>query len=370
MNAPRQISGFSLTEMLVAVTIGLLVLAGVTTMLVNSKATYTTQDSLARLQENARFAIEFITRDLRQAGYYGCADDVTAVNNDVANAGASLWDTNRPLEGWDQGGATQWYPSGSTQISSAIAVYTDAITIRSVTPLTVNGNPVQVTAPYMPQPSAALQIVANNGLNQGEIVAVTDCSSTDVFQISGPANVGAVGTLNHNAGTAVSPGNVTGNLSKIYEGNAFIARLNAVRYYIGTNADGNRGLYQQTATLGGGGTPTVGSQAREIVEGIENMQVLYGEDTNNDRMPDRYVPATVVGDWRNVVSVRIGLLAYTIADTEYTDSEGRLVKTYGAEDSGPHEVNGLTLSVANNNLEKKRVQRRVFQTTIALRNIK
>ena len=46
----------------------------------------------------------------------------------------------------------------------------------------------------------------------------------------------------------------------------------------------------------------------EILEGIESMQILYGEDTNNDKPTNYYVTANQVSNWRDVVSIRLRLL--------------------------------------------------------------
>ena len=52
----------------------------------------------------------------------------------------------------------------------------------------------------------------------------------------------------------------------------------------------------------------VAANAQELVEGVESMQVLYGEDTTDDQNPNRYVSANQVVNSANIVSVRIGLL--------------------------------------------------------------
>ena len=70
--------GFSLIELLVAVTISLFVLAGVGVVMVSSRTSYETQNFNARLQENARFAVQFLSYDLRMAGYWGCATELAA----------------------------------------------------------------------------------------------------------------------------------------------------------------------------------------------------------------------------------------------------------------------------------------------------
>ncbi|MFV1996945.1 MAG: PilW family protein, partial [Acidiferrobacterales bacterium] len=68
--------GFTLAELMVAVTIGLIVLAGASSVMVSNKKTYTAQDSLARMQENARAAMLMLTYDIRNIGYWGCNPDM------------------------------------------------------------------------------------------------------------------------------------------------------------------------------------------------------------------------------------------------------------------------------------------------------
>lgn len=45
-----------------------------------------------------------------------------------------------------------------------------------------------------------------------------------------------------------------------------------------------------------------------LAAGIENLRVLYGVDTSGDRIANRYTTAAGVGNWGNVVSLRISLL--------------------------------------------------------------
>ena len=47
-----------------------------------------------------------------------------------------------------------------------------------------------------------------------------------------------------------------------------------------------------------GGTP------QELVEGVEDMEVEYGEDTGTDFFVDEYRDATAVTNWARVSSVR------------------------------------------------------------------
>ncbi len=63
-------AGFTLVEMMVALAIGLMVSLGFAVSFVNLKATFTTQDKLAQLQDNERLALAFLTASVEQAGYF------------------------------------------------------------------------------------------------------------------------------------------------------------------------------------------------------------------------------------------------------------------------------------------------------------
>ncbi|MDP9124503.1 MAG: prepilin-type N-terminal cleavage/methylation domain-containing protein, partial [Pseudomonadota bacterium] len=66
----RRQRGFTLVEMMVAVSIGLVIALGFSVSFVNLKATWGTQDKLAQLQDNERLAMSFLTASVQEAGYY------------------------------------------------------------------------------------------------------------------------------------------------------------------------------------------------------------------------------------------------------------------------------------------------------------
>ena len=76
-------TGMTLIELMIAMTLSLILLAGVLQIFIGNKQTYNVQDAMARLQESGRFATRFITKDLRMAGFTGCAsidNDITPTN--------------------------------------------------------------------------------------------------------------------------------------------------------------------------------------------------------------------------------------------------------------------------------------------------
>ena len=112
----------------------------------------------------------------------------------------------------------------------------------------------------------------------------------------------------------------------------------------------NNSVLQKADTDADTNTNTAGT-FKSLIEGIENMQILYGADTNADNAPDYYVPAGTVGlNMAQVVSIRISLLVRTIDDNL-------------AAQTLLYNFNGV------NNIDPgDRRIRRVFTSTIALRN--
>ncbi|MFN3593215.1 MAG: PilW family protein [Thiobacillaceae bacterium] len=112
---------------------------------------------------------------------------------------------------------------------------------------------------------------------------VSDCSNAAVFQITNINTSAGMDNVVHNTGTG-TPGNATQALGKEYEGGE-IMRIDTFTYYIGLNAAGRPALYRLSR-----------SAAEELVENVENMQVTYGVDTNNDRAVDVYRNADAITD--------------------------------------------------------------------------
>ena len=74
-------AGFTLVELLVAMVIGLLVMAGATQLFISSQQSYRFQTALADMQDTGRFALDTMARELRQADYSGgCALPQTSVH--------------------------------------------------------------------------------------------------------------------------------------------------------------------------------------------------------------------------------------------------------------------------------------------------
>jgi type IV pilus assembly protein PilW len=133
---------------------------------------------------------------------------------------------------------------------------------------------------------------------------------------------------------------VTNDLGKPYPGGQ-VYPINTISYYVRTRTGANQpSLYHKVGS----------NDAEELMEGIEQMQILYGEDTLPlDGAPNYYVKANEVVTWANVVSIRISLLAVTLDDNLTSESLN-------------YPYNGATITPTDRKI------RRVFNTTIAVRN--
>src|SRR6476646_7039124 len=78
MRSPRQQCGFTLVELMVTVGIALFLLGGLVTIVQNVRQTSLTQQALAQLQDEQRFAMTVITDAIQSAGYF--ADPINNTN--------------------------------------------------------------------------------------------------------------------------------------------------------------------------------------------------------------------------------------------------------------------------------------------------
>jgi type IV pilus assembly protein PilW len=179
-----------------------------------------------------------------------------------------------------------------------------------------------------------------NGLQQSDIVLVTDCTAAAILQISN-ADPSTSGTIAHNTGAATSPGNATKDLGKVFGSDAELMKLTTVTYFIAASSlvPGSNSLWRRKD----GGAP------EELAQGVDNMQILYGEDIDSDHAANRYVPANAVTDMNHVVSLKVSLLTVSMQDNVTSTPQ-------------PYTFNGATVTPTDHRL------RRVYTSVVSLRN--
>lgn len=65
----KNVKGYSLVELMIAVTVGIVLLGGVTNLLITTNRTIALSDGTAQNQETGRFAMDYMSKFIRKAGY-------------------------------------------------------------------------------------------------------------------------------------------------------------------------------------------------------------------------------------------------------------------------------------------------------------
>lgn len=322
----RRAEGVALVELMIGLTLSLLLLGAVLQVFIGSKQAYRTNEALSRVQESGRFAIEFLSYDLRMAGFQGCANLESLQPNVIASPPAN-WDfaSDTVIQGEDD--------VHDGQVGGrAVRAGTDVITLRFADPADarLTGN--------MNSDNANVQVNRNAGAwKAGDALFITDCETADIFRATtvSKENGGEKITIAHANNT-----NTTNRLSKAYGEDARVMAFRAHTYYVAA-----------TGRTDAGGNPVLSlyRNEEELVEGINQLQIVYGVDADDDQAADDYLDADAVADWRDVVAARVCAVAAS-------------VETGVATETASVSCHGDVTDLDSNRLGQ------AFTATIALRN--
>lgn len=359
--------GYTLVELMVALTIGLIILAAVSQLFVTNRSAYRLEEALARVQESGRFALDFLAADIRMAGYAGCNGALTASSPDGAGAcppGTVCSIVTPVTDGttFDPAGirayaynGSSWSPSLPSNIVAASEVRpnTDVVVVQYQSP---DGARVTDPAPV----NANLKVDGGattflNAVDQDDILMVSDCRSASIFRVTNNPNPSSSEqTLTH--GNSGSPGNSNNRLPHSFDSSATVAKLITRAFFIRENAGSEPALVRRDLDGVGVGTG-ITQNTVELVEGVESLKLLFGVDSDGDNRIDRYLPASSVMDWRSVKNARVGVVVRTPYNIDIVNDA--------------NSYNVFTASTGNNfyqATDQLQRRRRVFTTSVQLRN--
>lgn len=338
----RPARGFGLVELMVALVLGLLLVAAAIQVFLSVRATQQYNQALAEVQDGARFAMHQLTHDLRLAGYSGCPAVASRAPSVVAGSPygtvrvIAQSAVDQDIRGADLG--TDALMAPEDRLPGTAAADSDAIRLAYM-----RDYGVRVTGPAAAL-SATLKVNGNPGNWEAEdLLLVTDCRQADLFaatsvsaSASGPW-INIAHASNHNSDN---------KLSKIYDSGARVLEPYAAVYYV---RDDGGGLFRKSYFARSDAQAVI----QEMVPGISRLSIRYGVDTDGDRRPDAYRAAGAVAaaQWPRIVAVRLGFI---IA------SETRI-----GEGAGEGE---LTLHGESVDVPEDGRMRQVFSRTVALRN--
>ncbi|MDY6799244.1 MAG: PilW family protein [Pseudomonadota bacterium] len=361
-------SGFTVIELMVAVVISSILMLGVIQIFIANSQSNKTNTGLSRVQENIRFALKDISSAGRMAGYKGCSDNIQN-HLDTTDPGYDddLFNFDNATGGWEftNGSATSItrpggsYTLGTVTPSTTASNWDDtagddlpATLVNHVLPgsdvlvLKWAGANTGVSIKNMNINNASINTNNASGIGKGTILIVSDCSGGDAFM--NVANPSAK-ALSRGTASGWSPGNVnpgSSDWSHVFPEASEILFFTSRAFYVGQGASGEPALYRITYTQG-----ATAQVREEIAEGVENMQVLYGYDTDGDDYANQFVTAQDLPDHASVVAVKLAFLARSNEELKDTASS-RTFDLLGTDITSPSD----------------RRLRYSFSTTIKLRN--
>ena len=307
---PRN-AGFSLLELLLAAALGIVMTTAVAQLFISNSRGQATLTGQARLQESARHALDFIARSARNAGYLGCG-----TGGHLANALNGHWrqvveiDLSTPIEAFDatagawqpslaalpvRGGGAAAFKSRNRIHASRLQPTSDVVVFRRADLGNALVGAVAGAEPIVVAGSA-------DAFRADSFALLSTCGQAALFRVSSLAKSGARTTLARSPGDgpfdnrsnpALAAAGIPYGSAAAPQGAAVALAITEIYFVARGTADNNRGravqsLWRKTST----------AAPAELVQGIEDLQLLFGIDTtpgDDVSAPNRYVRADSIG---------------------------------------------------------------------------
>lgn len=355
----RKQSGFSLIELMIGITIGMFIVAGMAMMFGNTSKSSAELEKSSRMIENGRYAADLLREDLQQAGYYdltglyGATDYSRADPCDTGNLGFATSPAivvPTPVFGFNNSWVADYTVGGTTVTGGCATTYTAAnMKYRTGTDVLVVRH-ASTGAPVTPA-----SVVASTTYLQ------TSACSSDPLGTPFISAAGTSATFTLKNKSCSGPRHVRPMVSRVY----FVATCNVCS---GASADEIPTL--KMLDLQNGAMVTVA-----LVEGIENMQIEYRLDTDGDGVVDKFgLKADAIAQectlaspnvgvcWKNVMAVDVYLLARNTEMTagfqdtrSYTmgSTSGDVITISTAEQAFKRHAFTMTVRATNNAIQRE-----------------
>lgn len=325
--------GLTLVELMVAITIGLLIVTGLTYIFVNASRAQRELQKSAQQLDSGTYALQVLIDDLHHAGYYGDLYQLPAAPASVPNpcltVVADIYNALAfPVQGYNSAASS---PLTCLSNAASFQAGTDVLVIRRAQTEALGATEIPVAGDFYIQAAG----------------------KTAEIQVGASADGGYVYGATKADGTATVLTKKNGTAAEIRKFNVHI-------YFVSRCSQADCSVYSD-------GIPTLkrlelyaGATFRivPIAEGIEDFQVDYGVDTDTtpvngmsnqagDGAPDTYVSSPTLAQWSNVTAVRLHVLARTFeATTGYTDPKTYSFGTEGTKTPGGSFKRNLFQAVA------------------------
>lgn len=325
--------GLSLIELMIGLLLSAMLLWGVLQIFDSNRNTMRMQNAFARVQESGRFAMDLLTKEVRMADYWGCAPDSDSIQDHLDHS-----DTDYDASYLDSIGANGILgtdnASGETIGTKDVIEGTDILYLRGA------DDACGGTGRMVPSKTAAsLHVSQSCGVEPGQTVLVSNCQSGELLTITdvqkGTGGNSGKRTVVHNTGKDGDGWvkNKTKILQREYGADAKVLVPYQRIYFVADSTAGTPSLFVSEN----------GGDAQELIPGVEDMQVLYGRDTDDNDEVDTWSSAAGLSE-AQMAQVQALKVQFVVAsdtavnaddmtvtdlddeDTDYTD--GRLRKVY------------------------------------------
>lgn len=277
-------TGLALVELLIAMGLGAFLSAVMSNAFLASQRAAFYDEQTARMQENGRYALRLLSSELSAAGFFGGAASLEglAAQTLAGDCAEERWalDVQVPLQ-WVNDSQPNEMPQTVDDVvytcldPETIIESTDLLAIkRTASAASARGG---VVAPGLTRSSGEIWYLI---VNEGLAVA---------WEKHRPRDLRALAASNTQL--------------DYWEA---IARIFFIRSYSQDKRDSIPSLCMETLA---GNSMT----ARCLVEGVENLQLEFGLDTNADGVANRYTHAPNVNELHAIVSARVHLLIRSVA---------------------------------------------------------
>lgn len=371
--------GLSLVELMVALAIGAFLVLGVVTVFISNKDSSEMEKSLARLQENGRFAVDMLAEDLYQSQFLGCNTGDVFLTNMIDDPTAATFTNSlqgvRAYEKLDTGSwestptLTEAITSGSDPIETVARNGSDVLSVRL-------GQQIQgalLSARVLPTSSGVnLHSNPDCAISEGDRVVLTGCSLTaHMFEVSNNLGCTAATAGDPVALEFAGSANATTAFNTSYGDSQLISEIDGsaddddgadilvfedVIWFVEDTGRRRNGLAVMALYR------DVNGQRQEMIEGVENMQIKFGQrvpSSDNLRYVDPSDAQLNSGfNYDGVSTVRIALLLQSF-DLVLSENDDRAYRLLDVD----IPASGSTAAHSGGP-----VLRRVFTTTVNLRN--
>ncbi len=340
--------GLTLVELLITLALSLMLLSGLIPLFLASKTTHQQHQALAQLQETARYAASILSRDIRMAGFRGCASRHITYRNYLTNPPAAFTPA-RGIAGWEAADTATGHDTLITHQPVTDASLADWTTSPTDTPVLDAGTFAvaqsdilriwQVHGDSVPGTLQGTRLQTNRTPPYAarDVILFSDCRTAALIFACGISGRTTELACPENASIpAASPDGWQ------------VWQVAGWLYYVGKRnqqATHPPTLYRRMISRN-----AAAETAQELVEGVEGMQIAYGADTDDDHRVDQMLTADQVSDWQDIISVQIDLLVRSLSPV------------LAADESQDITFNGTRFTTQDGYL------RYPFSITIALRN--